>query len=285
MPVDAPEDLYGLPLEEFIAERSALVKSLRAEKRREEAGEVAALRKPSVAAWAVNQLVRTQPQTIRALFDAGDALAQAQRQAASGEHTGDAMREATRRQRDALGELTEAAEGLLGSQGSALSQATLERVTDTLRAAAIDDEARREVQTGCLTHELRFAGLGLSGLEASPAPQPPSAPSRRKPSGRAPGTAAKAPKTALADAERRRRETRLAAARQDEADARRAAARAEKELTAAQSRREEAAAHLDEAQRQLADAEDLLGAAERRAEQTAAELQAAEQTARDLTRS
>ncbi|HET8980599.1 MAG TPA: hypothetical protein VFN87_20775 [Solirubrobacteraceae bacterium] len=194
MPVDAPEDLYGLPLEEFVLERTALVKSLRAEKRREEAGEVAALRKPSVAAWAVNQLVRTQPQTIRALFDAGDALAQAQRQAASGEHTGDAMREATRRQRDALGELTEAAEGLLGSQGSALSQATLERVTDTLRAAAIDDEARREVQTGCLTHELRFAGLGLSGLEASPAPQPPSAPSRRKPSGRAPGTAAKAPR-------------------------------------------------------------------------------------------
>ena len=34
--------------------------TLRAEKRRDEAAEVAALRKPSIAAWAVNQLVRTQ---------------------------------------------------------------------------------------------------------------------------------------------------------------------------------------------------------------------------------
>lgn len=275
MPVDAPEDLYGLPLEEFIAERGALVKSLRAEKRREEAGEVAALRKPSVAAWAVNQLVRSQPQTIRALFDAGDALAQAQRQAASGAHTGDAMREATRRQRDALSELTEAAEGLLSSQGDALSQTTLERVTDTLRAAAIDEEARREVQTGCLTHELRFAGLGLSGVQPGPAPQRPGGRTAQKPP-----PAKRKPADAAVE---RRRQAALMAARKVEDQARRAATRAVKELDAARSRREEAAARVDEAQRLLAEADELLRAAERRAEQTATELQAAAQTLDDLT--
>ena len=54
MTVDSPEDLYGLPLPRFIPERAALVKALRSEKRRDEAAVIAAMRKPSVAAWAVN---------------------------------------------------------------------------------------------------------------------------------------------------------------------------------------------------------------------------------------
>ena len=62
MPVDSPEDLYGLPLSRFIPERDALVKALRSEKRRDDAAAAARMRKPSVAAWAVNQLVRTQAQ-------------------------------------------------------------------------------------------------------------------------------------------------------------------------------------------------------------------------------
>src|ERR671929_141560 len=69
-----PDDLYGLPLDRFIAERGALAKALRGEDRRDEAAEVAKLRKPSAAAWAVNQLVRTQGRAVGELFDAGDAV-------------------------------------------------------------------------------------------------------------------------------------------------------------------------------------------------------------------
>ena len=64
------DDLYGLALEQFIPERGALAKALRADKRREEAAAVAALRKPSGAAWAVNQLVRSQLASVQALFAA-----------------------------------------------------------------------------------------------------------------------------------------------------------------------------------------------------------------------
>ena len=60
-----PDDLYGLPLDRFVAERGALAKALRADGRRDEASRVAALRKPSVAAWAVNQLARTQRPAMR----------------------------------------------------------------------------------------------------------------------------------------------------------------------------------------------------------------------------
>src|SRR4051794_15425109 len=74
---DRIRELYGLPLERFTAERNALAAELRSP-------EIKALRKPSAAAWAVNQLVRAEPDLVEALLGAGGELRQAHRQAASG---------------------------------------------------------------------------------------------------------------------------------------------------------------------------------------------------------
>jgi hypothetical protein len=41
------------------------------------------------------------------------------------------------------------------------SAATIERVSDTLHAAALDDDAREQMRGGCLEQELRHAGLGF----------------------------------------------------------------------------------------------------------------------------
>ena len=62
------DELYGLPLDRFTPERNALARELRNLGERERGAEVAALRKPSVAAWAVNQLARTQKRSIGELF-------------------------------------------------------------------------------------------------------------------------------------------------------------------------------------------------------------------------
>jgi len=70
------DDLYGAPFDRFVPQRTELAKTLRKDGRRDEAAEVAALRKPSVAAWAVNQLIRTQARSVKDLFGAGDALAE-----------------------------------------------------------------------------------------------------------------------------------------------------------------------------------------------------------------
>jgi hypothetical protein len=296
--VDSPEDLYGLALDRFVPARAALVKARRAEKRREEASEVAALRKPSVAAWAVNQLVRTQRTALQSLFAAGDDLARAQEQAAAGKGGGDAMREATHRQRDAVRELLEAAEGLLGSDGHGVSQATMERVGETLRAAANDQDARQQVAGGCLTRELRFVGVGIgvsapSSVAREPSaktiPEKEKAPSRgtdKRHTGRRDGRKAKeteaeaqeAEATRNAEAERvaaRERAAAIKAARRAEAKARRAATRAHKELAAAQARQHEAAASLQKA-------ETSLSVATQRAKDAAADLTAAEQALGDL---
>ncbi len=164
-----PDELYGLPLDRFVAERGALAKQLRAQKRRDEAAAVAALRKPSVAAWAVNQLVRSQGAAVQELYDAGDALRDAQAQLLAGTGDGRALRAAGERERAAVDELVAAARGLLSSEGHELSGAVVERVDESLHAAALDEAAREQVRHGRLERELRHAGLGLGEAPAAPA--------------------------------------------------------------------------------------------------------------------
>jgi hypothetical protein len=153
------DDLYGLALDEFVPARDALAKRLKAEGRREEAEEVAALRKPSVAAWAANQAVRTQPKAARELWDAGDALRRAHAAIVSGKGDGAKLRDATARQRAALRPLVEAASCLLDHRGHSLSRQTVERVGDTLHAAALDPSLRDDAAAGRLTADHRYAGL------------------------------------------------------------------------------------------------------------------------------
>jgi hypothetical protein len=243
VPVSDAHDLYGLPLERFVPERTALARALRDEGRREEAAKVGKLSKPSIAAWAVNQLVRTQRRAISDLFDAGDALQRSQEDLLSGRSGGDALRHAAERERRAVEALMERASGLLSGEGHELSQATLDRVADTLHAAALDEQVRTHVKEGCLQKELRHAGLGGAGASASTA--------ARAPSKRASRTGSRSttePQPARTDRQRGRR---LEAARKAESEARRAVRRAERELKQAQERRDRAAAALSEAEDQL----------------------------------
>src|SRR5512133_4011094 len=144
-PDDAIDRLYGLALDAFVGERDALAKELRAAGRRDEAAAVKKLGKPSVAAWAVNQALRTQGKAARELWQAGDALAAAQDAILAGEGSGADLRAATERERAAVEPLVDAARGLLTASGGDLSETTIERVRQTLQAGAIDPEAREEI--------------------------------------------------------------------------------------------------------------------------------------------
>jgi hypothetical protein len=266
VPVQAADDLYGLPLEAFVPERTILVKQLRAGKKRAEATEVAALKKPSVAAWAVNQLVRTQRKAITGLFDAGDAMADA---AAAGRDGAAKLREATTALRDALGELTGKAEGLLNSDGQALGPATIERVTETLRAAALDLDARERVEGGRLIRELQYAGLGLAA--GASMTEPLVEPARRAAPEPTQAPTPERPDTAAEQAEEQRRHSaELKAAQESVATARDEAYRAFAQQGEALHDCEEATSALERTERRLE-------AAEEAAARAAAELAAAEQ--------
>ena len=260
VPVTDSRSLYGLPLERFVAERAALQKELRASGDRERAAQVSKLRKPSVAAWAVNQLVRTQRRAVAELFDAGHQLQRAQSELLEGRGDGHSLREAAERERVALERLSDVARGLLTAQGHGLSAAMLERVRDTLHAAALDEEARAQVADGCLEHDLRHVGIGdgqAPRFLTEPPSKRPSAAARTPPARRH-GARGRPSDT---EVERERAE-RLKTARKAAAEARRAAERTARDLRAAQARRDRAAEALDAAEAALA-------AARERAEQAA----------------
>jgi hypothetical protein len=165
------DGLYGLPLEEFVAERDALAKRLRADKRRDDAAAVKALRKPSVAAWAANQALRSHPAQRQALLEAGDALREAQEDLLAGRGDAAAARAAGEAERRAVGDLVTAARGLAHGGGFP-SDTVLDRIRETLHAAATDDEARAEVEAARLSRERRPAAFaGLEGMPVAPRPK------------------------------------------------------------------------------------------------------------------
>jgi hypothetical protein len=230
-----PDDLYGLPLDRFTQERNALARQLRQAGRREEAQAVAKLRKPSLAAWAVNQLVRTQRREIDALFRSGDALQKAQTDLISGRGDPQALRDAVDAERTAVDQLIDRARGLLSGEGDELTPPKLEQVSETLHAAALDEEARTRVRDGSLDRELQHVGLGaLSAGGGTP----------KRTRGR----------DGSAQAKRDQREQAEARTKQDqraEAEARRRMERAARDLRSAEERRERAAQNLGEAERAL----------------------------------
>jgi hypothetical protein len=255
-----PRDLYGLPLERFIEERNRLATELRRDGRRDEAAEVSKLRKPSVVAWAVNQLVRTQRREIDALFEAGDSLRTVQADLLARRADASSLREAVDAERAAVEQLVDTARGLLSSEGHGLAPAKLEQAAETLHAAALDEEARARVRDGCLDRELRHIGLGALGGAVSATPRR----KRREPSASCPRRGGTKQSRGRRKDDDDARGARLKAARENELRARRGAERAGRDLKAAQERRDRAAVALQ-------DAEDLLARARAAADDAAEE--------------
>ena len=118
-----------------------------------------ALRKPSVAAWTVNQLARRERRQVDLLLDAGHRLLEAQQGVLAGDRP-KALEEARRTERDALAALDNAARDLLAERKKA-TDATLRKVAETLQAAAVSTEGRELLARGRLTGELQPAGFEL----------------------------------------------------------------------------------------------------------------------------
>ncbi len=163
--------LFELPPEEFTAARDELAKRLAAEGRSEESRSIKGLRRPTVAAWAVNQLARRRPAEIEELLKAGASLQRAQRKVLSGVRSAD-FRDASEERRRAVNRLVRLAEEVLeeGGRGSA---AASEAVRSTLEAASLDDRSAELVRAGRLSRELAApASFGaVEGLGLVPAPR------------------------------------------------------------------------------------------------------------------
>ncbi|MEV0408210.1 hypothetical protein [Actinoallomurus sp. NPDC050550] len=223
---NAADRLYGVPSSEFTATRKLLAGELS----REDARRLTALRRPTVSAWAVNQLVRDG--AVTPLLELGERMREAW---SSGGDVGEPERE----RGPLVDGLVRRARELAEEAGRPLGETQAREVEDTLHAAIADPSAADAVRTGRLEHPLSHAGFGPLGAVA------PSVTHRRK--------AAEPKEDPRIRARRLKEEARAAARRAEEA---------ERALAEWRSERDAARKALVDAERRLRELREQVKAAE-----------------------
>ncbi|MCC6992727.1 MAG: hypothetical protein IT181_27225 [Acidobacteria bacterium] len=240
--------LFQGPLDAFIDARNALAKATKV-------AAVKTLVKPSLPAWAVNQLLWHRRALVDRLVAAAEAVRAEHQRALAGEKA--SIAGAEQAHREVLREAVAAAKDLLTAGGHALTPGTLDAVRDTLSALPSPEA------NGRLTRPLTPRGLdALAGLVLAARPGPIAAPAA--PSPRSPVATAAAKPGAKTPAD-------------DDAARKRQAREAEKAAREREARRKAAEAALAKARQALADADEAVEQAER----DLATRQAARVSARD----
>ncbi|MEU3519542.1 hypothetical protein ABZ770_30420 [Streptomyces sp. NPDC006654] len=238
MDLDAVVDeLYRLAPGDFTAIRDERARTARADGDRQLAERIRRLRRPTLAAWASNLLVREQPEEAERLLRLGAALRQAHR-----DLDGEQLRELSARQHQLTFALSGQAGRLAAEAGQRISDEVRQEVQDTLHAVLADPETAAQWAEGQLTKPLRLpAGFPtpLPGPEQAPAPR-----RRTRP----------AKEVADLDAARARRQeqqARLDRARQQAADAERELHAREGELAAVEEEGRRAEAGEQQAEQRV----------------------------------
>lgn len=156
---DAADEIYAATPAAFVAARTAHVKAAKAAGDKTTATELAALRRPTTAAWLVNLLVREASEQIEALLELGAAMRHAQARLSA-----DALRTLTVQRQQVVRALAAQAHGLAADRGEQVSRDVLHQVQDTLQAALADPDLADQVRQGRLTHPLSYSGFGPAGL-------------------------------------------------------------------------------------------------------------------------
>ena len=128
--------LYQLPPGEFTAARNVLAKA-----RGAAGAEIKTLEKPTLPAWAVNQLFWQDRATFDALVEASTAMRQAHVQVISGRSADVAAAEGTHAA--AIKAAVQSARRLIDSVGEKATPATIDAITETLQALPSEDPAGR----------------------------------------------------------------------------------------------------------------------------------------------
>ena len=149
----AVEELYGADPEAFTGRRGELVTAARTAGDRAAAKAIAALRRPTRAAWVVNRLARTDPGAPPRLTELATAL-----RAAQEARDGPRLRELSAERGALVDALTAQA---LAAAGVADPPASLRlEVGETLQAALADPEVAAAFATGTLTRAVQWSGFG-----------------------------------------------------------------------------------------------------------------------------
>jgi hypothetical protein len=151
------DELYALPLPDFTPARDARAKELKGS---DLAAPVKKLRKPSLAAWVVNLLVRHETEQVEQVLTVGAALREAQ-----AAMSGDELRALTRQRRQLTAAVTTRARALSREHGQKVTEAVADQVEATLTAAMVDEGCAAAVRSGLLVTALSATGVDAVELD------------------------------------------------------------------------------------------------------------------------
>ncbi|MGX1811156.1 hypothetical protein ACWIGI_36010 [Nocardia sp. NPDC055321] len=156
-------ELYGLPPAEFVAARTERVRQARDAGDKALAAAIGKLRRPTVAAWALNLLSRAASDDVQALLQVGDALRDAQRRLSA-----EQLRALTTQRQKVVSAVTRRAAGLAADRGQRLTDSVLRDIGATLQAALADQSVADELRAGTLTAAATYEGFGPAALVSVP---------------------------------------------------------------------------------------------------------------------
>ncbi|GAA3902816.1 hypothetical protein [Actinoplanes auranticolor] len=154
---DVIRALYEAPPDGFVAGRAAAIAEAKRAGDKETAKRLAALRKPTVAAWLVNLLALRRPELIDELVELSTALRSAQRSL-----QGEQLRELSTQRRQVVSALVNAAQKLAVEDDPGLRSVKLPmaEVEATLTAALAEPDIAEQVRSGRLVKAATYAGFG-----------------------------------------------------------------------------------------------------------------------------
>jgi chromosome segregation ATPase len=283
MPTDAlaavADELYALPPDEFTAARNDRAKAVRADDR-ELASRIQELRRPSPAAWLVNQLVRHRSDELDAILDLGAELREAQE-----ELDARALSRLARQRRQLVSALARDAADLADELGNPVRGPALDEVAETLQAGMSDASAADAVRSGRLVRALEAVGLDVDlegAVAGGPAPAGSSRARTQAASGARAGAASDEREAEPRDDARAEAEARKARERAERAE--RAAREAEERADAAEAALEELDDRVEEHRRRISELTEERDELEERLRRVESELADAERELRPVAR-
>lgn len=156
----AVEQLYAALPSRFTPLRSELVAEAKQAGDKELATSIGALRKPTVAAWAVNHFVREHADELEDFREFAELLREAQRSLDA-----DQLRLLGRERSRRVDALADRIAETSAEAGQKLGAGVAQEVRDTLTALIADEDAEASVLTGSLVRALSYSGFGSVDVE------------------------------------------------------------------------------------------------------------------------
>jgi hypothetical protein len=285
------DELFKLPLAEFTGARNALAARLKQSGRANDANLVKTLTKPSVSAWAVNQLYWNHRRAFDELIAAGQRIRKAQTSGVAGK----GMRESLNARREVLVRLSDLAASLLSEAGHNPGPDTIRRITTTLEALSAVGSLEDGPTPGRLSQDVDPPGFESLASFMAGAYTPKSEPARVASKTDGP-RAAKATRETVEDTRQARqveemRQARIVAAKLSLQAAKKTLADAHANAQSLDVAQRKAYAEAKQAEKQVREAEERLKkanvvgeAAAERAEAVAAEAEEAAKAAENAKR-